>query len=138
MADFLQAVKWMREGKQVRKGSMIKDVYLFIKGDRIYHRGATDFNENCKEMIPYASFIENENWEIYEEETLIIKKGYYKTKCGRYLYIHDITYYNSPDMKIASIVTGKATIFCGDSRTNVFRRVFTEEEFRNKVEEKVA
>ncbi len=61
--------------------------------------------------------------------------SFYKVNNGKYLYIHEITYY-CLSRKIASIVTGDFCMFKSDSKTNVIRKVFTEEEFKMIIAEK--
>lgn len=63
MADFIQAVKWMKEGKKVRTKIMVKNVYVYISCNRLFHKG-------CNSDSPLDSVwaFEATDWEIYKEK----------------------------------------------------------------------
>jgi len=67
MADFIQAIKWLKDGKKVKKNGMSKNVYLFMKDDAIKHRGFFEEESNADNFSFYDDLIEGNDWEIYEE-----------------------------------------------------------------------
>lgn len=67
MADFIQAVKWMEEGKKVKNSDMGKDVYLFEENGKIYHRGLQDSKDDRVRMVPHTYFFKSD-WEIVGEK----------------------------------------------------------------------
>lgn len=80
MADFKQAVKWMREDKKVRLSSWHdKDLYIEKRGNEIVRSTGERF------VVTFIA-MEIDNWEIYEEreETLsdYIFKMPRRIKCG--------------------------------------------------------
>ena len=60
MADFKQAVKWMKEGKKVRRKTWIHPGYLYSNGIHIFH-------ENGNELRCFIEFLEATDFEIYNE-----------------------------------------------------------------------
>jgi hypothetical protein len=63
MADFMQAVKWMKEGKKVRRSFWDKNVFLQPNG----RNGEITNNDGKTGQFSYCYF-EATDWEIYEEE----------------------------------------------------------------------
>ncbi len=87
MSDFQQAIKWLKEGKKVRRKSWENKDYHYVRiGDLIYiMSGERSLTDNLINM-------EGDDWEIHEEE-------YYECdNCGRGLEESDM---------------GKKCKFCG-------------------------
>lgn len=80
---------------------------------------------------------DNEFYLSRDREILQIRPGqFYRTKDNKFLYVHEITFFNSllfANNHIAAIVTGNKTDFRGDAKTNVLRRIFNENDFREEV-----
>lgn len=65
MANFKQAIKWLKEGKKVRRSSWHKEHYIYSNPqvNRIMWNWQTeDFHICATEVFGY-----NDDWEIYEE-----------------------------------------------------------------------
>ena len=60
MADFMTAVKWMKEGKKVRREYWVSNLCCF-EGT-----GTIEFNSSGKSLL--FDSIEATDWEIYEED----------------------------------------------------------------------
>ena len=65
MADFMQAVKWMKEGKKVRRESMPAEWFYFIEGDTVQN----EFGNLKNRTYFCVEDFEATDWEIYRDET---------------------------------------------------------------------
>ena len=67
MADFKQAIKWMKEGKKVRR----KDMIFYFEDATPYYTKIEDYenNNDCSNHPPCMNDYEATDWEIYEELT---------------------------------------------------------------------
>jgi len=62
MANFEQAIKWMKEGKKVRRDWVGKDVFIYLKGVYLYPLD----NEGEKWEFGINDF-EATDWILYEK-----------------------------------------------------------------------
>lgn len=69
MADFMQAVKWMKEGKKVRRQNWCVGNYIYLgkNSHYLYYDG--------KVFVTTYMDTEATDWEIYEEEVKESTKG---------------------------------------------------------------
>ncbi len=128
MANFQRVIEWLKQKKKVRRPSWEEDSYWMLgvdesiqwNGERIAHIHLDQINAK--------------DWEIYEEIDEIKVGRTYKTKEG-YIYIHDITYSFGGNKRIINVVTSDICMFETDSKTSVLRKVYSEKEFRDLIEE---
>ncbi len=68
---FEESIKLLMVGKKVRFEGMSKDVYLFGRNGRIFHRGLNETEEEVMKCQPFRVFDEfwwEKNWEEVEEQ----------------------------------------------------------------------
>ena len=70
MADFKQAVKWMKEGEKVTRPQLIKEkVYAIIKCvDEIRYEDFDSREEGIIHQATNTVDVEADDWEVYNEE----------------------------------------------------------------------
>ncbi len=86
MANFEQAIKWMREGKKVARLNWVKGISLHSKGGIIYNNGGTETG-----LLTSLLNIEAIDWEIYgeEKENLSKKRHPIMKEKMRYFYYEE-------------------------------------------------
>ena len=62
MADFMQAIQWMKEGKKVRRKVWTKRFFIYVEGYDIY-------NEEGKltKRFQYFGHFKATDWEVLED-----------------------------------------------------------------------
>ena len=68
MADFKQAIEWMKEGRKVRINSWAKGIYLKQELDTSSFKLGEIINENGERNYFMIGWYDSTKWEIYEEE----------------------------------------------------------------------
>lgn len=114
-------------GNNSEEGSIraCNNIYKNIVRIQEFVNGTWERAELKDSVFQYVKRIEANISEIE-----IIDGKSYETIEGEYIHIHEITYYYNEHNDIASIVTGSIAKYKSDSRTNVLRDVYTEDEFR--------
>ncbi len=68
MADFVQAIKWMKEGKKVTRPAYLKGVYFELHDEFSIHKIDGKYRKDYTNELFIKDF-ESINWKIYEEES---------------------------------------------------------------------
>jgi len=85
MANFMQAIKWMKEGKKVRREPQWHDVYYALKDDNEIIK--QNFHDD---ILLDLRDIEATDWEIYEEEWNLADEKYIESNDRKFKTIEDI------------------------------------------------
>jgi len=75
MANFEQAIKWLRAGKKVKTKTMLENTYLFIRDNLVLHRGACEEEDDACTLRLFVDWLKNKSWEIFRDERC--------SKCGQ-------------------------------------------------------